>query len=172
MLNKLSDYIPSGVSKSANNIIDEVLKPSAERMAFDLVDALLRTIRDAAGTLIFKEGYKPSSIGDRTSYDRYYKEKENKNKYDTSIIDVFNVRNCTYKSMAEALSVKDEMLFALKQYGRVSVLQYYDISRVDMATVPSTSSKFGWRSLSEKDLRIVPTMDGKYIINLPKPEAL
>jgi hypothetical protein len=70
-------------------------------------------------------------------------------------------------SMKEAHEVIDRLFDVLSMYGQVSVAQLYALTGI---RAEHTDNKWGWTNL--KGSRAVRLADGRYLLDLPRPEEL
>jgi hypothetical protein len=139
------------------NIMHDVVIPSVKKMADEMFHSLLYPGEPRRGD------NRQSNI-QRTSYRRYYGTEDDSRSGRGS--DAYYYDAVSYGSRGEAELVLDRMLEAIDEYGRVSVLDMYDMSDIDPERIPHTANNYGWSDL--RTARVVRSYNGDYIIKLPR----
>lgn len=75
----------------------------------------------------------------------------------------FDLDDISFETRGEAEMVLDRMEAIIEEYGRVSIVDLYDIA--DLGTPPYTADKYGWTSLRYAE---VVRRSGEYYIKLPR----
>ena len=78
----------------------------------------------------------------------------------------FDYDDIVFASRGDAEYVLSNMLNIVKEYGMVTVADFYELSNV---TAPYTASNYGWMGLRTAEVRRV---SGGYILKLPSPMAI
>lgn len=157
-LNRKSE-MQRGAESIFYNIIHDVVIPSAKKMLDEALHSLLYpgdTRRDT----------RQSNV-QRTSYRRYYGTEDDSRAISAGRgADAYYYDTVTYASRGEAELVLDRMIEAVEEYGRVSVLDMYDMSDIDPERIPHTANNYGWMDL--RSARVVRSYNGDYLIKLPR----
>lgn len=167
---KISDVFSfTDLNSIGYSLAKEILIPSVKKAIYELI---------TNGSHMFLYGdtapAKPKGSvipGAKIAYQNFYSSGTNKNNQISSRI----TRQATYSdydefeynSKQEAEMVLDIMNEAIETYGKVSILDMYDMVGV---TSSHASDNYGWTNLSKAYSE--RTLDGKYILKLPKVESL
>ena len=141
--------IADSITAAKERSLKEVLLPGIRSVLFDTANDIL------AGILFPDEDSRPASgyrsrnvrSGTRTSYDKYYREKERKDNRSKN----WSLTNSTCEpddiildTRAQANNVLNELDYIIHKYGQASIATYYDIVGV---TGDWTDNRYGWTSL-------------------------
>lgn len=75
----------------------------------------------------------------------------------------------TLDNREEAEYVLSYICSLIEEYGDVSVNTFYEAVGIDGSF---TDDKYGWKALPPDRVRVMPTRDGRWFINLPRPVLL
>lgn len=150
--------------KIMNSIIGDDIPNVKEHIVWDVIVPSIRdTIRNSLINIvesIFGGGRIKSSHGGgsmisyNTMYDNPMPERINRSIYDYDEI--------IFENRGEAEGVLQQLIYSIKRYGYVSILDYYDL--VGVRTRPS-DDKYGWINLNSAS---VERVNGGYLLRLPK----
>ena len=160
-LNKKSD-MQRGAEKIFYNIMHDVIIPS-----------IRKTIDEAVHSLLYPGGGDRRRDSDRpfgtqrTSYRRYYGTEDDSRAVNAGRdSDAYYFDSVSYQTRGAAEIVLDRMIDAIQEYGKVSVLDMYDMSDIDPERIPHTANNYGWMDL--RTAHVVRAYNGDYIIKLPR----
>lgn len=158
-LNKLTDVFISEDAKNVKSyVIYDVLVPLIKKGIFD---ALI----NSAEMIFFGEdgARRRRGSGDYVQYGRFSDSRDRRPRQESRPRSRFDYDDILFESRGEAERALDQMYDVIRTYGYVTVADLYDMADI---TAPYTSNKYGWMSVDHA--KISRTMDGDYIIKLPK----
>lgn len=172
---KLSAYaFGEEVAQPGKYILDAYLKPTGQRVANDMVERLLMTIKHMFQRWIFGLNAKlPDDKwgGDRTSFSNISR----RNEPIKAMVMMSPVKELTFATQADAERVRaDLMETAKEENGVVTVRQYYESSgRPELVEANGVSSSSGWKEEMIKKIEVKAQPDGSgYYLTMPKPISL
>lgn len=161
----------SGLKKFADVFISDDVNSVKSYILLDvIVPAIKRGIVDAINIILYGDTSrsKKSSTASKISYRSYYESddyrRDDKINRSRPRLDYDEV---LYDTRGEAESVLDRMYDIIREYGIVSVSDFYEIS--DIPNDNYMLNRYGWNDLS--GTRVARTRDG-YILTLPKARAI
>ena len=164
----------SGLKKFADVFISDDVNSVKSYILMDvIIPAIKRGIVDAINIILYGDTSrsKKSSPASKVSYRSYY-ESENDYRRDDRISTNRNRNRIDYDEVlfdtrGEAETVLDRMYDILREYGIVSVSDFYEIS--DIPNDNYMLNRYGWNDLS--GTKVARTRDG-YIITLTKARPI
>lgn len=158
-------FIAEDMHNVKNFIFMDVVVPAIKNLVVDMIqEATHRLFYGSSARTKERNG---NFIADRVSYDRFSKKDDNWRRSDNSrSTPSYSYDTITLSTRGDAEIVLDRMYEAIKEYGMVSVADFYEL-----VGVPDefTDHKYGWTSL--RNAGISRVRDG-YRIDLPKPFPL
>ncbi|MBS4930298.1 MAG: hypothetical protein KH020_03035 [Clostridiales bacterium] len=153
-LKKVMDvFLPEDVTNAKSYIIFDVLIPSIKDFLYE-----------SMGTILYgEEGRQKRTSSTKTSYRRFYDEKNNRTRDSRRNRSNFEYDDVVLDSRGEAEEVLAEMDELISIYGFVSVADLYDMVGI---TQPYTYNKYGWTNLNSASA--TKLRGGGYLLNLPK----
>lgn len=153
-LKKVMDvFLPEDVTNAKSYIIFDVLIPSIKDFLYE-----------SMGTILYgEEGRQKRTSSTKTSYRRFYDEKNNRTRDSRRNRSNFEYDDVVLDSRGEAEEVLAEMDELISIYGFVSVADLYDMVGI---TQPYTYNKYGWTNLNSAS--VTKLRGGGYLLNLPK----
>ncbi|WP_347256111.1 hypothetical protein [Anaerostipes sp. PC18] len=153
-LKKIMDvFLPEDVTNAKTYIVFDVLIPSIKDFLYE-----------SMGTILYgEEGRQKRTSSTKTSYRRFYDEKNNRARDTRRNRSNFEYDDVVLDSRGEAEEVLAEMDELISIYGFVSVADLYDMVGI---TQPYTYNKYGWTSLNSAS--VTKLRGGGYLLNLPK----
>ena len=165
----LSYIITDTIDTTKERVMSDVIIPGIQSLVYD---AVVGTVE----TMLFGNserpvgGYRRASAarrGGRTSYDRYYDEKNGRKAHNESYRNMpKDPDEIILDTRQEARDALEELDYVIQKYGQASIADFYDIVGV---TSEFTDNKYGWTSL--RNASIKPVRDG-FMIILPRTELL
>lgn len=157
------------ISDDAKNIpsiaLEEWIKPSIQEF-------LNKTLKNIIDVLFYGKGAEQkqtrfNNLGtSRISYTPYasiYNKKE-----DTAPArshPVYDYDTIKYNTIYDAQAVKNCLLDSLERYPSVNVADLYEFSGL---TPSATDYNYGWKTLTAESIKVIPSGDGRYYLDLPK----
>lgn len=145
-------------------ILNEVLIPAAKTTIQEMVTS-------GIGMVLFGEAGRGDRNRDRgksyVSYNKKYRSSIDEDRPRPSYRDKFDLDEIYFRSGREADDVLDELGDIIKEYGQVSVAEFFKLANIDSSSW--THTKWGWDDLSRA--RCTHTRNG-YAIMFPKPIEL
>ena len=169
------------IKKFTRYMIEDTIESARERTIADIIIPGLKTLMFDAFTdtldLVLFGGSGEVSRGSRkhsnrrregrTSYDRYYDEKDRRNRSRGSYHDLSNdPDDIILDTRRDAQDVLEELDRTIYKYGQASIADFYDIVGV---TSGFTDNKYGWTNIRNAGIR--PVRDG-FLIVLPRTQLL
>lgn len=165
----------SDIQRIASSFLAEDLKTVRDRIINDyalpmLKNGLYSLLSSAFSIALFGDdrsrsnnsGYSRTS---RNSYDSYYDNRANPNRQSQHGPAV-SWQDVVLESRADATEILNQMKGAIRQYGQVSIGDFYDLMG---STCNFTDNKYGWYDLNQAWVKSVA---GGYQIVFPKPIPL
>lgn len=169
LLRKFTRYIFEDTIESAKEkAFSDVIKPGLQQLIFDTGSELLSLVIFGTAEEAFR-GSRRSSGGrrsERTSYDKYYKDKERKSSRNSYQDMPYDPDDIILDTNAEARDVLTELDYTIQKYGQASVADLYDIVGV---TSEWTDNRYGWTSI--RGAKIKPIREG-FLLVLPRTHVL
>ena len=170
LLRKFTRYIFEDTIETAKEkAFSDVIKPGLQQLIFDTGNELLSLVIFGTAEEAFRSSRRGSGgrRGERTSYDKYYKDKERKQTSRDSYRDVpYDPDDIILDTNAEARDVLTELDYTIQKYGQASVADLYDIVGV---TSEWTDNRYGWTSI--RGAKIKPIREG-FLLVLPRTHVL
>lgn len=170
LLRKFTRYIVEDTIESARErTIADIIVPGIKTLIFDaLTDTLDLVLFGGSGEVSRSSRKRSNSRREsRTSYDRYYDEKERRRHSRGSYRDLPNdPDDIILDTRREAQNVLEELDYMIHKYGQASIADFYDIVGV---TSEFTDNKYGWTSIRDAGIR--PVREG-FLIILPRTRVL
>lgn len=166
------------LKKFTRYIVEDTIESAKERTFMDIVVPGIKTLIFDTGTeildqLLFggegdlRSSRRRSEGRSKTSYSRYYDEKNRKSSKRESYREMANdPDDIIMDTRKEARNVLEELDRVIDRYGQASIADFYDIVGV---TSDWTDSRYGWTRLDGAGIRSV--RDG-FLIILPRTEVL
>lgn len=169
------------VKKFARYIVEDTIESARERTLADIIVPGVKTLifdafTDTLDLVLFggsgevSRGSRRRSNGrreGRTSYDRYYDEKDRRGRSRESYRELRNdPDDIILNTRREAQDVLEELDYMIHKYGQASIADFYDIVGV---TSEFTDNHYGWTSIRDAGIR--PVRDG-FLIVLPRTRIL
>ena len=167
-ISKFADvFLAEDVNSVKSYILMDVLVPAIKKAISDIVT-------NGVDMILYGGNGNPStkkSISSKVSYTPYYKytQQQSNQLSDRNMSrskTVYEYDDVLFDSRGEAEKMLNAMDEYIKDYGMISVGDYYDMAGV---TSQYTTRKYGWSDLREA--QVVRIREG-YIIKLPKPGPL
>lgn len=166
-ISKFADvFLAEDVNSVKTYIVMDVLVPAIKKAISDIVT-------NGIDMILYGGNGNPStkkSISSKVSYTPYYKYNQQSNHASERPVSrpkaAYEYDDVLFDSRGEAEKLLMAMDEAIKEYGMVSVGDYYDMAGV---TSQYTTHKYGWTDLREA--QVIRIREG-YIIKLPKPAPL
>ena len=161
----------SGLTKLANIFISEDIQDVGSYIREDIIvpglkRALYDIITKGSDMLIYGKsgGGKRSSIAERTSYRKYYDDRDRRSSHDDvpRTRDGYNYEDIILESRGEAEEVLERMREMIDTYDQASVADLYDLVGI---TGNYTDNKYGWTNLTNAEP--IRVRDG-YMLKLPR----
>lgn len=160
-------FLAEDVSSVKSYILMDVLVPAIKKAISDIVT-------NGIDMILYGEDGSPSRSKNATtskiSYTPYYKLSSNSHKEQRSTPSrpktVYDYDDVEFETKGAAAKFLQDMDDVIREYGMISLADYYDLARV---TSEYTTQKYGWTDLREAK---VVRSGGGYIIKLPKPSPL
>lgn len=154
---KMADvFVAEDVRSVKDYIIMDVLLPAAKKAISDMVTTGIDMI-------LYGEKGAPKSKGHKTSYTKYYDDRDRRERREYSRARVgYDFDDIVLESRGEAEEVLDRLYDLMDTYGIVSVADLYDLVGINGRY---TDNKYGWTSL--RNARVERCRDG-YILSMPK----
>ena len=160
---KLADiFIAEDIKNVGSYILMDVIVPTVKRAITDVikngVDMLFYGSRGTTGK---------SSTASRYSYTPYYDRSRSRDVYTeprTRSRQTFD--NLLLETRGEAEDALRSMDEIIESYGIVSVADLYELVGLEK-DVEYTDNDYGWTSI--RNAKVERTLDGYYLLNLPKP---
>lgn len=147
----IGDDIPDVKDHIVWDVIIPSIRDTIRNSLINMVESIFgggRSVNHSNGSYISYSSISNPSIADRSNSNR------NRSIYDYDEI-VFNNRG-------EADEVLQQLIYSIRRYGYVSILDYYDM--VGVRTRPSDAN-YGWINLNNAS---VERVNGGYLLRLPK----
>ena len=176
-INQVKVKKKSEIAKVANNFIAEDIKTVGVTIWTDVIVPTVKKIITDVVTegihhLIYGDSARPynTTTASKVSYGSYYKSNATTTTTTArpAVNNSFSYDDILFPTRGDAELVLDALRKALMTYNIVSVADFYDIAQV--TTDNPQLYKYGWISLNTAT--IVRTMDGDYIIKLPKAQPI
>lgn len=167
-VSKFADvFIADDISSVKNYVIVDVLVPAIKKAISDIVT-------NGIDIILYGENGGPShsknSVTSKISYTPYYKMSSNSQKEQSSAPrqkTVYDYDDVLFPSKGAAEKFLSDMDSVIREYGVISLADYYDMAGV---TSQYTTQKYGWSDLREA--KVVGTPRNGYTIKFPKPGPL
>ena len=169
LLRKFTRYIFEDTIESAKEkAFSDVIKPGLQQLIFDTGNELLSLIIFGTAEEAFRSSRRSSGSrrGERTSYDKYYKDKEYKSSKNSYKDMPYDPDDIILDTNAEARDVLTELDYTIRKYGQASVADLYDIVGV---TSEWPDNRYGWTSI--RGAKIKPIREG-FLLVLPRTHVL
>lgn len=170
LIRKFTRYIVEDTIESARErTIADIIVPGIKTLIFDALTDTLDLVLFGGSGEVSRSSRKRSNgrREGRTSYDRYYDEKERRGRSRGSYRDLPNdPDDIILDTRREAQSVLEELDYMIHKYGQASIADFYDIVGV---TSEFTDNKYGWTSIRDAGIR--PVREG-FLIVLPRTRIL
>lgn len=160
--NGLHKFADNLISEDAGNvgsyIFSDVLIPAAKKLVIDIVtDGINMLLNGGTG----RSGR--STNAPYVSYRSFSDRRDDRRPTDTRTRSRYSYEDLGFRSRGEAEEVLRRMDEIVDTYRMVSVADLYDLAGV---SGEHTDNKYGWTDISSA--RVVRTMDGDYVIKLPR----
>ena len=170
LLRKFTRYIVEDTIESARErTLADIIVPGIKTLIFDAFTDTLDLVLFGGSGEVSRSSRKRSNgrREGRTSYDRYYDEKERRGRSRGSYRDLPNdPDDIILDTRREAQNVLEELDYMIHKYGQASIADFYDIVGV---TSEFTDNKYGWTSIRDAGIR--PVREG-FLIVLPRTRVL
>lgn len=170
LIRKFTRYIFEDTIESAKErTLSDVIKPGLQSLLFDTGTELLSLIIFGGSEEAFRSSRR--GVGgrrsERTSYDKYYRDKDRKSAQKASYRDAaYMPDDIILDTNAEAREALTELDYHIREYGQASVADLYDIVSI---TSDWTDNRYGWTSL--RGASIKPIREG-FLLVLPRTHVL
>lgn len=170
IIRRFTRYIFEDTIEAAKEkALTDVIKPGLQSLIFDTGTELLSLVIFGGSEEAFRQSRRAvgSRRNERTSYDKYYRDKERKSAPRASYQNVpYDPDDIILDTNAEARDVLTELDYHIREYGQASVADLYDIVGV---TSEWTDNRYGWTSL--RGASIKPIREG-FLLVLPRTQVL
>lgn len=170
LVKKFTRYIiEDSIESARERTLADIIVPGIKTLIFDsLTDTLDLILFGGSGEASRSSRKRSNGRKDsRTSYDRYYDEKDRRGRsrgsYHELSSDPDDIIMDTRRDAQDVLEELDRMIY---KYGQASVADFYDIVGVTSAF---TDNRYGWTSI--RNASIKPVRDG-FLIVLPRTRSL
>ena len=160
-------FITEDINSVKNYVIVDVLVPAIKKAISDIVT-------NGIDMILYGESGNPShtknSISSKISYTPYYKMSSSSQKEQPSASrpkTVYDYDDVLFPSKGAAEKFLLDMDAVIREYGLISLADYYDMAHV---TSQHTTNKYGWTDLREA--KVVGNPRTGYTIKFPKPGPL
>lgn len=161
-------------------LIKQWIEPQLKNLAWGYVQFFIDTIKNGVKMMIY-ENYKPTnnqqnSLTSQYSYSNYYSktpQSQNAPSISSPSKTTLNYDEFEFETEEEAKGILQEMKNIIATSKAVSVLDYYNLSRVSTANYPLQD--WGWTNLDFAEVQSAPSkMDGRliWIITLPRAKSI
>lgn len=155
-----SSFVSEDASKVKSYVIGDVLIPAIKKAISDIITNGIDMI------LYGETGHSRRSSSSRVSYSKYYDDRRDDRRSDSSLRSRYDVDDVLFETRDEAKDVLERMDELIDTYGVASIADFYDLAGV---TGNYTDNKYGWTNLSAAD--VVRVRDG-FMIKLPRVRPL
>lgn len=168
---KFLRYILADTIETARErTIKDVLLPGIRNLIFDTGNEMMAMLLfpgESDRPSGYRGGYSKRK-GERTSYDKYYRDKDRRNstRRESYRDSAYDPDDIILDTRAQANDALDELDFIIHKYGQASIANFYDIVGV---TGEWTDNRYGWTSL--RGAGVKPVRDG-FMIILPPTRVL
>lgn len=160
-VDRLKNVIFDGSIRSLRKtLISDVILPAIKELIFEAGSKGLEMALYGEDGTTAKKGKGP------TSYNSIYNGKTTKKSSTKNKMSDF--RDITFATRTDAVSVLREMQEWLREYGSVSVMDFYQFSNID--GFDFMDDEYGWFDLS--DAEVLRVRGGGFRIELPRPTPL
>ena len=170
VIRKFTRYIVEDTIESARErTLADIIVPGIKTLIFDaLTDTLDLVLFGGSGeTSRNYRNRSNSHRNSRTSYDKYFDEKDHRKYSRNSYRDLPNdPDDIILDTRREAQNVLEELDHMIHKYGQASIADFYDIVGV---TSEFTDNRYGWTSIRNAGIR--PVREG-FLIVLPRTRVL
>lgn len=146
------------VSEDASNIKSYILMDV-------LVPTVKKAIVDTVEMIIYGESRSKRS-NNQPNYVPYRSYSDDRSSRSNIFSSRFDYDDIIFSSRGDAEYVLSNMMKIVKEYGMVTVADFYELSNV---TAPYTAANYGWMGLRTAEVRRV---NGGYVLKLPTPMAI
>lgn len=158
-------FIAEDIDSVKNYVITDVLIPAIKKAISDIVT-------NGIDMILYGEGGNTvrakNSTSSKISYTPYYKMSSASHTEPSApkVKTAYEYDDLEFTTRKQAEEFLKDMDDVVREYGLISIGDYYDLARV---TSQYTTQKYGWTDLREA--KVVSTRGG-YMIKLPKPSPL
>lgn len=146
------------VSEDASNIKSYILMDV-------LVPTVKKAIVDTVEMIMYGESRSKRS-NNQPNYVPYRSYSDDRSGRSNIFSSRFDYDDIIFSSRGDAEYVLSNMMKIVKEYGMVTVADFYELSNV---TAPYTAANYGWMGLRTAEVRRV---NGGYVLKLPTPMAI
>lgn len=146
------------VSEDASNIKSYILMDV-------LVPTVKKAIVDTVEMIMYGESRSKRS-NNQPNYVPYRSYSDDRSSRNNIFSSRFDYDDIIFSSRGDAEYVLSNMMKIVKEYGMVTVADFYELSNV---TAPYTAANYGWMGLRTAEVRRV---NGGYVLKLPTPMAI
>lgn len=150
-------FVSEDFEKVKEYIIYDVALPTFKKFIDDMVS-------DGIHMMLYGSPNKKSSKQSRTSYDRFYDDKDEYKSDMKQSKRGTDYRDLTFETRGDAEVVLRELKERIRKYRTATIADLFDAA--DISTDDWTANKYGWLDLESAE--IIRTYDGWYMIKMPK----
>lgn len=164
------------VRSAKRHLVDEFIIPNILDFITDSLHEMVDTFINKGNSSYSGRSYKS---GSKTSYEKYfYKQNGGGSKasevpFDTST-SPYDAVEYIFVDRGEADRVLEEMRGLIKEFGEVTLNDYYELVGLTSTKGSATDADFGWKNLDRVTISTIRGQRGAkaFVINLPRVEQL